>query len=311
MTLEEMKKQKKALHLTNEMLAEKSGVPLGTVQKIMSGITASPRYATLQALESVLAHSSVAHSQTLLSASPDSTAESFRSSGSSSGPAFPFTVSEPGSLNRNWILRDTPAGYGTDSAKTFPPENRGNNAADGCLRHPGNQRAELIDGCLFEMDPSSGVHQQVAALLYQQLSDLIDSGRGTGTSWIAPTAVQLDADGRTVVEPDVFIVCDLGKITRERIIGAPDLIAEILSPGTRNKDLHVKWQIYEKAGVREYWIINPDTEQILKVDLEHGSAFELYSFEDPVPVSIWNGKCKADFRRIRERLHSLFGDPRA
>jgi Uma2 family endonuclease len=84
---------------------------------------------------------------------------------------------------------------------------------------------------------------------------------------MAPVDVYLldeeDEEARNVVQPDVIVVCDESTIREDGVYGAPDFIAEILSPSTAHKDLGEKRDLYEKAGVREYWLLNPDNGSIL------------------------------------------------
>ena len=73
--------------------------------------------------------------------------------------------------------------------------------------------------------------------------------------FVAPTDVQLDCDDKTMVQPDVLVVCDRSKITKERIVGAPDLVMEVISPSRVTVDIFIKVQKYKNAGVREYWLV--------------------------------------------------------
>ena len=106
-------------------------------------------------------------------------------------------------------------------------------------------------------------------------------------------------------EPDIFITCDESKITEEYYDGAPELTVEILSPSTRRKDFLVKTLSYQRAGVREYWIVDPEqrTVTVHFFDTDHYDPVR-YSFHDQVPVQISEGKCSIDFSRIEEMLAS-------
>ena len=95
-------------------------------------------------------------------------------------------------------------------------------------------------------------------------------------------------------------------IKKGRIYGAPDFIAEILSPSTRKKDFTLKLSKYSNAGVREYWIIDPDKEAIVVYDLEHLDIPAVYGFQDTVPVRIWNGECVVDFAKIWDFVSVLY-----
>lgn len=130
---------------------------------------------------------------------------------------------------------------------------------------PGDERWELIGGVAYNMSPAPRPHHQIiAGTIFHDLYDYLD-GKPC-QPFISPVDVYLpDASAEneeTVVQPDVFVVCDPEKIKDDGIHGAPDYIVEVLSDSTAYKDLTIKKQAYERAGVREYWIINPDTGSI-------------------------------------------------
>ena len=123
-----------------------------------------------------------------------------------------------------------------------------------------------------------------------------DRNKGDCFALEAPMDVQLDCDNRTMVQPDVIVLCDRGKRRKFGIFGAPDLLIEILSPSTRKKDLGIKFVKYENAGVREYWIIDPDQEKVLVYDFSQEIYPVIYGFQSKIPVGIFDGR-----RPTRER----------
>ena len=125
--------------------------------------------------------------------------------------------------------------------------------------------------------------------------------------FIAPVDVQLDQDDRTVVQPDVLIVCDRSLYRNGRIFGAPDLLVEILSPATRRKDLQLKLYKYANAGVREYWIIDPGLRRVIVYDFQHEDLIRLYTFRDQIPVGISEGNCVIDFAGIDDYIQPYLG----
>jgi len=142
------------------------------------------------------------------------------------------------------------------------------------LAWPEDERWELIGGVAYNMCASpTARHQRSAGKLYIDLCKFLD-GKSC-EAFHAPFDVFLpDGDEEstdTVVIPDVLVVCDPGKIQENGIHGAPDFIAELLSPSTAYKDLSNKKTLYERAGVREYWIINPDTGSVFPYVLKDGS----------------------------------------
>ncbi len=120
-------------------------------------------------------------------------------------------------------------------------------------------RVEIIKGKIFKMTPApSPIHQEVVSALNAALYQFL-KGK-TGKVFPAPFDVRLDADNEnihTVVQPDICVICDISKIDSKGCIGAPDLVVEIISPSTAKKDLHDKYDLYERNGVKEYWIIHP------------------------------------------------------
>ena len=124
------------------------------------------------------------------------------------------------------------------------------------------ERWELIDGVPYNMSPAPRrLHQLALVDLIRQFTVFLQ-GKPCQV-YPAPFDVRLpEADEHddlvaTVVQPDLSVICDRGKLDDAGCRGAPDLIIEILSPGTAGKDLKVKFSRYERAGVREYWIVDP------------------------------------------------------
>ena len=161
---------------------------------------------------------------------------------------------------------------------------------------PENQRGELIDGQLYMMAPPSSLHQIIASELLYELSYYIKSKKGHCKVIPAPYAVNLDAEDKNWVEPDISVVCDQSKITDRGCKGAPDMIVEIVSPSSRRQDYSKKMSLYLDAGVREYWIVDPARERTTVYYFEEDEAPVMYPFSQPVPVSIYPGLeiCIAD-----------------
>ena len=126
----------------------------------------------------------------------------------------------------------------------------------------GDERWELIDGVPYMMAAPRVNHQRIAGRAY---SLFLDGLRGkTCEPFISPIDVRLNHDtgDDTVVQPDVIVVCDPNKITENTINGAPDLVIEVLSPSTSRKDRWFKYISYQQAGVKEYWIIDPENRSV-------------------------------------------------
>ncbi len=130
-----------------------------------------------------------------------------------------------------------------------------------------DERWELLDGIPYNMSPAPAVaHQLILGELHLQLGAWL-KGKPCQL-FLAPFDVRLpeadesDDQVETVVQPDLTIICDKTKVDKAGCRGAPDLVVEILSPGTARKDRTVKFARYERAGVREYWIVDPDEKTV-------------------------------------------------
>lgn len=163
---------------------------------------------------------------------------------------------------------------------------------------PDGERAELIDGQIYYMAPPSRKHQSILGELFTIIKNYINSKGGSCEAYIAPFAVFLNEDDRNYVEPDISVICDKSKLTDKGCSGAPDWIIEVVSQSSRRMDYYTKLFKYRTAGVREYWIVDPEKSRILVYDLEHEDVQE-YSFTDQVKVNIYPDLW-IDFNSINE-----------
>ena len=149
---------------------------------------------------------------------------------------------------------------------------------------------ELIDGIAYAMASPSPEHQAISGELHGQLWQFL---KGKTCKIYAALDVRLNADSfdDTVVQPDLLIVCDKSKINGRSIKGTPDMIIEILSPSNTAHDLKTKFILYQKTGVREYWIADPFTKTIQVYILKNGKYSKgiIYRDDDIVPVYTLKG----------------------
>lgn len=168
-----------------------------------------------------------------------------------------------------------------------------------------NDRIEIINGEAFMMTTPSTAHQLISGALFAQLHNFLEGKKCMVIP--APFAVRLfERDGDspnnidTMVEPDISVVCDKNKLDKHGCKGAPDLIVEILSPSTQRHDRFVKLALYQRAGVREYWIVEPET-QTVQVMLQDGSGIlqlhEVYMRGDIARVNVLEG-CFIDLGKV-------------
>jgi Uma2 family endonuclease len=136
------------------------------------------------------------------------------------------------------------------------------------------ERVELIRGKVFNMSPApASRHQRLLGKIGNELYSYL---KGNPCEvFYAPFDVRLmrstdDKQVTTVVQPDICVICDQSKIDERGCNGAPELVIEILSPGNSNKEMKNKFELYEEAGVVEYWIVDPEKEIILLYFLENG-----------------------------------------
>lgn len=153
---------------------------------------------------------------------------------------------------------------------------------------PNGTRAELIDGQIYYMAPPSRKHQKILLSLSRVISDYIDKNNGACEVDIAPFSVFLNENDKNYVEPDISIICDQNKLNDKGCVGAPDWIIEIVSPSSKRMDYMIKLFKYRTAGVREYWIVDPDKDRITLYNFEKDDIAE-FSFADDIPVSIYPG----------------------
>jgi len=154
---------------------------------------------------------------------------------------------------------------------------------------PEGRRAELIDGRIYDMAPPRRIHQKLLIQLAKVIAQHIDAQKGTCEVYPAPFAVFLNKDDKNYFEPDISVICDLDKLDDYGCNGAPDWIIEIVSPGTERNDYGLKLFKYRSAGVREYWIVNPSKQTVNVYDFEQDKGTKLYSFDDTIPVCIFEG----------------------
>lgn len=259
MTITELKHRKKELGFSNAQIAELAGVPLGTVQKIFSGETTSPRYSTLQALETLLAKSK---------------------------PSDGFYVQE--------------------SSAPYLSKRQGEYNLEDYYNLPEEHRYELIDGVLYNMSTPIIAHQLIAGYIHSKFLVHITSKKGECIPMVSPMGVQLDCDDKTMVEPDVLIVCDRDKLNKRCVYGAPDFVLEVLSPSTKKKDMFIKLNKYMNAGVREYWMIDPEQKKVMIYNFEKEDYPSIFGFDQVAPVAVLNNECKIDFNDLFDYISFLY-----
>ncbi len=147
------------------------------------------------------------------------------------------------------------------------------------MRFEFEERLEIIKGQLFKMSPApSRIHQAISGNIFGPIYNAL-KGKPCRV-YTAPFDVRLakktqdDKEVFTVVQPDLVVVCDQTKLDKRGCIGAPDIVVEILSPGNNKKELINKYEVYEEAGVKEYWIVSPTHKTFFRYILDENSKFQ-------------------------------------
>ena len=176
------------------------------------------------------------------------------------------------------------------------------------LNWPEDVRYELIDGVAYLMAPAPTVrHQEIAGEIFRQIANALE-GKPCRVL-IAPVDVLLpktdEADARvdTVVQPDLLVVCDPSRVGERRVRGAPDFVVEVLSPATASHDMVIKRRLYERHGVREYWLIHP-IDRVLTLYRLEGAEFgkpDTLELKGETPIHVLPGVV-IEWDRLMARL---------
>lgn len=295
MTISEMKERKKELCYTYEDIAERSGVPLSTVQKVMCGATRNPGYSTLEALEMVLKKRSMFYEDVrdgeticVKEEAADYSAESLH-------------ARKPAVKVDCWT--------GVEPSEKWPRQGRYTIADIEAL--PDDIRVELIDGYIYELASPSAPHQRAVGEIYSEFKELIKKHAYPCEVFVAPSPVTWEDDDRTEIQPDIQIRCLKKGKSKESSGVEVRLVVEVLSPSTAINDCTIKLRKYMTAGVKEYWIVDTDKRRVMVYCFDEDALPLQYSFDGNIPVGISGGQCSIDFGSISKRLDEasrLFGD---
>ena len=161
-----------------------------------------------------------------------------------------------------------------------------------------DERIEIIEGEIFNMSPAPArIHQKLISNISYELQHYIKSNKGDCVVYPAPFDVILKNDNeetinsKSVVQPDISVICDKNKLTDSGCTGSPDMIIEIVSPSNSSHDYITKLNLYQKYKIKEYWIIDPRVKKIYVYKLEENEFYDMvnsYTFQDKVKVNIYN-----------------------
>lgn len=175
----------------------------------------------------------------------------------------------------------------------MPLSKKGSYTVDDIYSLPEGTRAELINGQIYYMAPPSTAHQRTLSFLHLEIGNHIRSTNSPCEVIPAPFAVFLQAEqennSTNYMEPDISVICDKDKLDNKGCHGAPDWIIEIASPSSRQMDYYKKLSLYQGAGVREYWIVDPARQIIVVYDFANEAPPTIYRFTDSVKVNLYDG----------------------
>jgi Uma2 family endonuclease len=161
---------------------------------------------------------------------------------------------------------------------------------------PDGERAELIDGKIYDMSSPSRTHQKIVSYVSRVIGNYIESNNGNCEVYPSNFAVFLYDDETTYLEPDIVVVCDTSKLDEKGCHGAPDWVVEVVSPSSRSMDYLTKLYHYKNAGVREYWVVDYEKNRVSVYDITSGEVEE-YTLNDKVKVHIYED-LEIDFAKI-------------
>nr|WP_302141164.1 Uma2 family endonuclease [uncultured Schaedlerella sp.] len=153
---------------------------------------------------------------------------------------------------------------------------------------PEGERAELLDGRIYYMAPPNTKHQRLVNYISTEINLYIRNNNGSCEVFPAPFAVFLNKNEANYVEPDISVICDTSKLDDKGCHGAPDWIIEIVSPSSKQMDYYKKLFKYRTAGVREYWVVDPDRSIVTVYNFKADTMIE-YPFGEGISVGIFEG----------------------
>jgi len=270
MNLEQIRLRKKLMGYSNAELAKLAGIPQGTINKILSGATKNPRAEAIAAIEKVL---------------NDTT---YQYGSASAAPAMVMEAARY-EVDKQAARKKGPGDYTIDDYYEIPDE----------------QRVELIDGVFYDMAAPTTVHQLIAGSVHSQIQQYILKNRGKCIPFISPVDVKLDADNKTMVQPDVIIVCNKDQVQERIIVGGPDFVLEVVSKSSRMKDYVKKASKYLEAGVKEYWIADPQEERLTIMDFANDGEVYVGALAGRVGMKLYDNKLEIDFDEYKQMLDMM------
>ena len=213
----------------------------------------------------------------------------------------PWTTPQDAMQKAGYVAEET--AYVADN-----PKQQGEYTLEDYYAIPENRRVELIDGVIYDMSAPGFVHQHLVSSFFGMLlkffgdNNEIDGRQRNCIPMVAPLDVNLDCDDKTMVQPDVLILCDRKKIRRWGIYGNPEFCLEVLSESTKRKDCIKKLQKYIEAGVKEYWILDPFRMLMMTYCWKDDYTPHMYPLEGKLGMELYDGKLQIDMVILAELI---------
>ena len=189
-----------------------------------------------------------------------------------------------------------------EAAEYHVAKTQGNYTVKDYYELPDERRVELIDGVFYDMSAPTFNHQRVIGEIYRQIANFIQSNKGQCIPMMSPVDVRLDCDDKTMVQPDVLVLCDKSKVRKWGIMGAPDFVLEVLSPSTKRKDCIKKLEKYREAGVKEYWILDPYKRKLIVYRFEEEIYPSVCGLDGEAPVGIFEDRLMVDMSVVNAMI---------
>lgn len=243
MDINDLRKLQEREKMSYEEIADLSGIPIDIVTKIFAGEIKEPKYMSLLAMEQVIVRKK----------------------------KIPFYYDEE--QQQPCLIREQVA-YNFDARRYYVEDIR---------QLCAGVRVELIDGKFHTMSTPKRMHQFLSVKIVTRMMNHITQNKGKCHVYTAPLGVRLFSDDDTWVEPDILVVCKRKEILKDYgCDGAPDLIVEIVSPSNSFHDYVTKLIKYQQAGVREYWIVDPQRERVSVIFFEDTQKNAEYKYDEVI-----------------------------
>lgn len=163
---------------------------------------------------------------------------------------------------------------------------------------------ETYEGSNYVIEQPSCIHQLLVGEIYRQLQNYLTS-ENKGIALLAPVKVWLDTQGHTVLQPDICIVKNRNGLRKDGIHDVPDMVIEVVSTESKQRDSYLKMAKYQEAGVEEYWIVDPDSKKVVVYKFVQDICPRIYTFTEDIPVSVFQNEVSVNLYKVSEFIHFI------